>query len=419
MLHTSSRRLVPGLVISSLMIAGSALAATSLLPVAEGDLAATTLAVPTADKAGPTVSHDAVRFAWPVAADAALDPAPTLATATSREYWLTLDAADLRAGIEIPTTANAALIRVNPVAGEAALKTGRLEPTTFEVVDPKGVVHRNGAAMDRIADSDQLKAAGAPFADGTVAFRIRPQLGAGTFVLRAPAIPLSDHRTFVVHVFDQGSPYELRAATSADAFLLGDRLTADLALDGASRLAKAEVEAALISPSGLRTPLPVDWTGEAGTSLEALLDRADSLTDGLWELHARIAAVADGLPVRRDVRVAFAVSVPTARFDGRVEVQRADGGLGIDLGLETAAAGRYETRGMLWGTDAAGELRPLAVVDSAAWLEPGHGTLRLEADDALIAGSGLGAPFELRDLRLMDQGRMGLLHRQQRALRID
>jgi hypothetical protein len=354
-----------------------------------------------------------------VAADAALDSAPAPATATSREYWLTPDAADLRAGIEISITAAAALIRVNPVAGEAGLKSGPLEPATFEVVDPRGVVHRNGAAMDRIADADELKAAGAPFADGTVAFRIRPQLGAGAFVLRAPTIPLSDHRSFVVHVLDQGSPYELRAITRADAFLLGDQLTADLALDGASWLDKVEVDAALISPSGLRTPLPVDWTGEIGTSLEALLDRSDSLTDGLWELHARLVAVADGLPVRRDVRVAFAVTVPTARFDGHVEVRRAANGLEIDLGVNTAAAGRYETRGMLWGTDSAGELRPLAVVDSAAWLEPGHGTLQLAADDALISGTGLDAPFELRDLRLMDQGRMGLLHRQQRALRID
>ena len=38
--------------------------------------------------------------------------------------------------------------------------------------------------------------------------------------------------------------------------------------------------------------------------------------------------------------------------------------------------------------------------------------------DASLLGAATG-PFELRDLNLLDQGRMGVLQRQQRALSID
>ena len=57
-----------------------------------------------------------------------------------------------------------------------------------------------------------------------------------------------------------------------------------------------------------------------------------------------------------------------------------------------------------------------AVAHSAAYLAAGHGALELAFDRELVAASGLRAPFEVRDLRLIDQGNMGLLHRQARGL---
>ena len=92
---------------------------------------------------------------------------------------------------------------------------------------------------------------------------------------------------------------------------------------------------------------------------------------------------------------------------------------GLSLGVEAVAASRYEVRGVLFGSGANGELLPAAVGHAAAWLEPGHGTVELRFDQALVDDSGLRAPFEIRDLRLIDQGTMGLLHRQARGLVLD
>ena len=45
--------------------------------------------------------------------------------------------------------------------------------------------------------------------------------------------------------------------------------------------------------------------------------------------------------------------------------------------------------------------------------------LDLVFDEELLSASGTSAPFELRDLQLIDQTRMGMLHRQARAVVID
>src|SRR5699024_4267357 len=70
----------------------------------------------------------------------------------------------------------------------------------------------------------------------------------------------------------------------------------------------------------------------------------------------------------------------------------------------------------LWGTDEKGQLAPLALTESAAVLKPGTGRLVLEVPEQLLSDSGLGAPYELRQVRLADQGRMGLLEVRQQGL---
>ncbi|NLB13227.1 MAG: hypothetical protein GX826_04295 [Gammaproteobacteria bacterium] len=62
-------------------------------------------------------------------------------------------------------------------------------------------------------------------------------------------------------------------------------------------------------------------------------------------------------------------------------------------------------------------MQPFAIAHSARWLEPGKGEgITLDFGD-LAAKSGLAAPYELRDLSLNDQARLGLLETRARALR--
>jgi hypothetical protein len=63
-----------------------------------------------------------------------------------------------------------------------------------------------------------------------------------------------------------------------------------------------------------------------------------------------------------------------------------------------------------------GQLQPLAFAQSAAVLEAGQGQIVLTVDEATLAASGLKAPFEVRNLQLLDQGRMYMLEERQRAV---
>ncbi len=93
-------------------------------------------------------------------------------------------------------------------------------------------------------------------------------------------------------------------------------------------------------------------------------------------------------------------------------------GLITELAMDVAEAGRYEVRGILFGTDDRGQLKPLAVGNTADWLEPGQSALAMTFDRSVITESGLRAPFVVKDLRLIHQNRMSLLHRQETAFRI-
>lgn len=408
----------------ALSVAASGAAAQSLLAPEADDLAVRSLSP---GKAGlppsrPDVPREPVAFSWPLEVDRALDLRPAPAVQRSKEFWLQASAADLRRGIELPVAAPGALVRVNPApaAGSpAAKKAAILDPARLELVDDKGQVHKGAAALDRIVTAEQLAAADSPFPEGTAAFRLSKELGAGRLVLRAPDLAAGPER-YVVHVLDQASDLELALRSERGAYLAGDVLTVETALlQGGLRLDLDEVTGHLVAPTGEAWPVRFEKDGTGAWQASAPLAGA-AAPGGLWEVEVTARGEQEGQKVLRGVRTAFAVAAPTARFTGAADPTpakaRGAGRPAVTLEVEAAAAGRYEVRGVLFGTDARGELRPAAVAHAAAWLEPGRGRIELVFDPAALAQAGLQAPFEVRDLQLLDQGRMGLLHRQARGL---
>jgi hypothetical protein len=71
----------------------------------------------------------------------------------------------------------------------------------------------------------------------------------------------------------------------------------------------------------------------------------------------------------------------------------------------------------LFATGSDGIRRPVAQAASAAWFEPGARTLSLAFDRKYVP-LGYGAPYELRELTLKDQARMGLLESRAMAFKV-
>ncbi len=407
-------------ILITILIVALAATATShaqqLLPAGSSDLTAGTLTAAPPVK-GMSVPTEAVSLSWPLAEGTALTAAEPFVS-HSREYFVDLTAGDLAQGVPIYTTAPGALVRFNPAAGEEAELAAKvaIEPAALVLVDGSGKSWSAGSGMELMAGADQLKAAGAPFAPGTSAFRIREDLGAGTFELRAEGLGTSSDR-YVMHVFDRASSVSLSLTTGTADYLHGQTLTVEANLSDGSRTLRARtVEGFVSSPAGRAWPLSFRRAGSGVYRASLTLDALEAPAPGLWQVHASAAGRVAGQAVLRAGRTAFACALPSARFSGGVEV--ASDGLGFRLGVDTASAGRYEVRGVLYASAADGSLRPAGVAHSAAWLEAGSGVLELTFDREVLAGEALGAPFELRDLRLVDQVRMGLLHRQERALTV-
>jgi hypothetical protein len=405
------REMVLWFVVAASGLADVAAAAGLLRPAAEDQVPTTLVAPPPAAPA--TAERSEVAFSWPVDPAAPVESAPSPRVA-SREYWVTVEAAELRQGFELFTTAPGALVRIQPAGPDTE---GRIvDPRDLTIAPPGGAERPVAEAADALASAAELAAADAPFAEGTSAFRLRDELGAGRFLLRAAAAAPG---RYLLHVFDRGSALALVVESARADYLGGERLAlAARLVDAGVAVAADRMEGFVVSPAGRMLPVALRRAADGSFAATAALPRAvESGAGGLWELVASARGSRDGLVALRTARVAFAVATPTARLDGSAEpVALRRDGTAVRFGVETAVAGRYELRGVLWGTDAQGRAVAAAVGHAAAWLEAGRGALTLRFDPAALRAADLAGPWEVRGLELRDQGRMGLLERRARAL---
>ena len=391
-----------------------------LLAPTSSDIVARELIVPTASVELPAVNREAVTFAWPLKPGETIETDTAPHTAVSREYWQRVTAAELKAGVTVHTSGPGALIRINPLRQALTDELAAIDPHSLALRTRDGRVLRDAEGMSQLATPEELAQAGVPFPAGTSAFRLSEGLGAGEFTIQAPELPADSQVVYVVHVFDRESPAALELQAARDVFFTGDSLEASASLvAGDTLLPVEEVRAELVSPTGTVTPLETAVNPDGTLRISGSLSSRELAGPGLWEVHVSTLGHMDALTVRRDARTAFSYTIPTARLTGEARVAARSDQLRIAVGVEAAAAGRYEVRAVLFGTGDDGRLHPAVRADAAAWLEPGIGSITLAVDAGTLASTGLAAPFELRDLRLMDQGRMQVLHRQARAAVLD
>lgn len=379
-----------------------------LLPTTAQDQVVTQLRVPAP---GQLVTADLDRA--PVAVSHALDPEATLDARPqawlqeSREYWLDASEAELQQGIDLALSAPGAVIRLSPHAGNAG---ARLERSDVVVRTPGPQLHAD-VPVQALADEDALRAAGMDVPAGSVAFRLSDSFAGNRVELSVPTA----RGAWLVHVYEPESKLVLRLATEQSSIAGGDTLRVHA--DFPAGVAPAAVDGLISAPDGSSQPLEFVRDADGRFSAQVIPDLAHAGSRGLWEVHAYAQATYPAVP--RDARTAFSVALPVARLDGRVE-RVAAGTRGVPLalriGVEAAAASRYQIAAVLYGRAADGSQRPAAVAQSAAWLEAGNGFIELAFDAASLSAAGLRQPWELRDLRLINQADLGLIERRERAL---
>jgi hypothetical protein len=391
------------------VLAASAAQAASLLAPGAQDQVPSRLAVQAKALPSTALDRTPVHVSHALDGTQALDVAPKAFVAQSREFWSEVGETELRAGVKVTTTAPGALIRLSPQGGSTA------------ALDPAGVLVRaNGRtlsaneASSAVADAKSLRSAGMVVTDGTLAFRLAAASGSGEVEIAAAHA----QGRYLVHVFEPDSTLVLSLAADRDTTLAGSAITFRAALtDGNAARALRLASGLVTAPDGYSADLHFTRNGDGSFSATFTPDAAHSDGPQLWEAHAFTATMAGALTVLRDAKTAFAVSEASARFGGDASITRDASGLRVALGVTTANASRYQVSAVLYGTGADGALRPAALAQSATWLAASGGTVELGFDAETLGM--LRAPFELRDLRLVDQANMGVIERRERALLID
>lgn len=363
----------------------------------------------TKDDRAAALDRTPVQVSW------ALDPADALAdrpvpfVQESREYWLNASQAELQRGVALPTTAEAALIRISPHGNNSS----RLGIDDL-VISGNGRQLSGREATQSVADEAALRAAGMDVSDGTIIARLAAGVGKGNLRLSAPAA----RGDYLIHVFEPASSTVLRLGAARDTVVAGQSVRISASLLGAKASA---AKGMLTAPDGHSQAFELSLQADGSWQADVVPDAAHASGPALWEVHAFASGGDSRAPVLRDAKTALAVSRASARLSGEARTAL-DGarskGLSVNVGVEAASASRYQLAGVLYGTDASGVRRPAAYAQSAAWLAAGTGTLTLTFDTQALAGSKLSGPYDLRDLRLSDQADMSVIERRERALEI-
>lgn len=394
---------MPTFRISTLLLAlavGSPAIAQNLqrLPLANADdLVASALVA--APNPGFNTERAPVQFAWKLDAQQALQ-APAPYVDDSRQFWVNVSAAQMRRGYAIDTTAPGAVIRISPGQDSdmTALALGDLQ------VQVAGKTLDSAQAVERAADAEQLRQAGAEFSAGTLAFRIRPELGAGRISLKAA----NAKGSYLLHVYEPDSALHLRLNTDRASAIAGGEVAVSARLyDGDRAIAAGRLGGLITAPDGRSVDLRFVEGADGSIVARAALPADAASQPGLWEVHTFATTKNGKARVLRDAKTAIAVAAPTARFAGEIgfDTRR---GVEVTLPVQAASEGRYQASGVLYGTDANGQLQPIAAAQSAAWLDAGTSALALRFGPEVL-NAALRAPYALRDLRLADQTRMGQL----------
>lgn len=394
---------------AALLVATSAATAASngrLLPASASDLVPTRLsAASKALNANPNLDHAPVSLSWAIDADTPLDARPQVHVQESRAYWVDTEADQLQAGLALRTSAPGAVIRISPHAGNAQ----RIDASNLSIRS-NGRLAVGAEAVQNLADEDALRAAGMDAPAGSIAFRLADNIPAGQIELIVP----SANGRYLVHVFEPASKAVLNLTTDRDTTIAGENVRVH-----ASSQAGATIErlsGLLSAPDGFSQAFEFQRQADGSFLANVRPDRRHAGGFGLWEVHA-FGEMNDGrLAVAREAHTALAVSVASARLDGSlVRLPGKGEGLDVRVGVEVASPSRYQLAGVLYGTRADGSTAPVAVAHSARWLERGNASIDLEFDAAALGASGIHAPYQLRDLRLINQADMSLVERRERA----
>ena len=350
------------------------------------------------------------------------DQKPKTYQQDSDEYWLQTSGAELKSGLTIDSSEAEALVRFSGLVNTApqqagqvrAMATSASEPRQrAQAIDPEMIEVLQGSeslsrAKSGVVAQAQLAQEGT-FRNSS-AFKMNGSSDDGPLTLRSHQ-QLEDSDQYLINIKEKGSRKKLVISADRLAYLSGEsiRFNAEL-LNKGNPMKRVKYKAYILDASGQRIKVKLKRTKKGAWKVKLPKKLKATPPGQRHELYISARAPHKKGKVRRIGKLAFALANPTAQVDS-IQLLMVDD-VAAEARLNVAAEGRYEFRATLLGTDQEGNQRAIMRSHSAEWLEPGSHTIMVRYDQNLLEQSGLLPPYQLKDIELMDQGQLAVLHRQ-------
>lgn len=341
-----------------------------------------------------SLSRTTLSTAWAIHNDATSHE--TQRSQKSRSYRLVTSLSQLGKGLNLPVLGAGAVIRITP-AGK-----------TLATAKPEFRLRKNDKTW-LLKDASQLMSQNQAMSDAEFSapnqalFQLKPELGAGPFILTASDLAGKPTDAYVVQVLDQGSNTYLHVETDKARYQLGDDVTITFRLqDGAYGYPIDVIEATLVSPDGDKTALDLERKRWDTYLAHAHMSDKKNPRGKNWYIEADVSTWLNDQSVLRHVHTALSYAIPSATL---TEIKTVDDkATSFTVGVNVATASRYVLQAVFQATNSKGQKEAVETVHTAAWLEAGRSQLTFSMP-AEIANHHK-PPYYLASLTLVDYGQM-------------
>ncbi len=291
----------------------------------------------------------------------------------SYNYREKVTAKQLNEGVIISTLAPGAVIRITPLQKKSVPQLMLKTPANqlMALKDASALFNQ-----DKGSEEESL------LMKYQTLLQIKPELGAGKFVLKNNAIDEKSTDTYLINVFDKFSLTYLQVETDSLHYQYGDKLTATITLkDDEEDYSVDDVNASLVSPQGEIIPLKLTKIKHNKFQGSTFLNSETNNQGQNWYIESSVNTTIGQKIIRRSGHAAFSYSIPSASL---ISIKKLSSNpLTFVATLDVATASRYALQGVLFHQYAEGAvIKPIELSQKAQWFEPGKHVIQFTFDNS-------------------------------------
>lgn len=316
------------------------------------------------------LSHETLEDRWDIRNKISETPPSNAQISYGYKEKVTMQ--QLHAGVTINTLAPGAIIRIIPLQKSAS--------ADFQLTTPKNQTLPLMEASSLYNKDETSANMGISIKNQTL-FQIKPELGAGKFIIQSNDKQANNADAYLIRVLDKFSSSYIKVETDALHYQYGDKVTATVTLNGDDfNYSIDNIDIVLINPKGAGTRLPFSEIGQNKFKASITLESETNDLGENWYIEANAVGEIGSSIIKRSAHTAFSYSVPSATL---LSVKKIIGKpLTFIATIDVATASRYALQSVLFRKSLQGEPQAIQTSQTAQWLEPGKHLLQFTFDNA-------------------------------------